>query len=162
MSWWTSLRDTVEQYAPVIIAIVAPELAPEIGAAMGFSGAAATAAGSAAISAGVTAAEGGSISDVAKSAVAGGAGSYLGSMAGEAVSSETGSQALGKAAQGATASTSAGLLRGESLPTALKQGAVSGVAGYMFPGSDTSSSASRALTSTALGQFLAQIGRAHV
>ena len=151
MSFLKDLWNDVKSVAPIVITIVAPELAPAIGAELGLTGAAAQAAGSAVISGGATALSGGSGSDILKSAAGGGVGSYVGGLAAEEVGKGT---ALGQAAKGFASGTTSGLIQGRNLGTALTQGAISGTAGYLFPESTKEAGVERALTSTALSRFL--------
>jgi hypothetical protein len=153
MGWFKKFRKFLKQAAPIITAvvlIVAPQLTLAVGKALGATTAASqAAAGAAAISAGTTAVAGGSPEEIVRAGVAGGAGGYFGTVAGEAAKAgqAAGSLPAGSyipAAAGASAGTGAStLVQTGDVQKAAEAGLLAGAAGGL--GEYASSSAQELL-----------------
>lgn len=119
MGWFSKIIKEIAPYAPVIVAIVAPEIIPIIGKALGASaGAGASAAGSAAIAGGTTLASGGTPEQAAKSAVGAGVAS--------GITSELTSSGTSKPVATGIGQTSGALVTGAKPEEAIKKGVISG------------------------------------
>ena len=119
MGWLSKIVKEIAPYAPVIVAIVAPEIIPIIGEALGASaGAGASAAGSAAIAGGTTLASGGTPEQAAKSAAGAGVAS--------GITSELTSSGTSKPVATGIGQTSGALVTGAKPEEAIKKGVISG------------------------------------
>lgn len=126
--WKNITAKNVVAAAPIVIAIVAPELIPAIGVELGAAAGSAEAAaiGGAAVSGASTALQGGSPEDILKSAAAGGAGSYVGSTVGSEVAGATESPTAGKVLGGAAGGATRAAASGGNVERAAVSGAVGG------------------------------------
>jgi hypothetical protein len=145
MGWLSKIVKQVAPYAPVIVAIVAPEIIPIIGEALGASaGAGASAAGSAAIAGGTTLATGGTPEQAAKSAAGAGVAS--------GITSELTSSGTSKPVATGIGQTGGALVTGAKPEEAVKRGVISGgvEAAFGSPEKDATT-ADRALSAVEKG-----------